>query len=147
MSEKRTYHGPADFSMEVWLMNDEQGQVAKVTVGLGTFKFPTFRDIQQRLESVTADLEEKEINGFRLATKSEAFNECFGVPVAAPGGTEWDPVSPTVDALMAKVERFATTYASARNDESSGALLEGLQGLEDAKELYSELREELEALL
>ncbi len=52
-----------------------------------------------------------------------------------------------VDALMKKVECLITTYVSARTDESNGALLEGLQGLEDAKELYSELREELEALL
>ncbi|WP_444886013.1 hypothetical protein [Microbulbifer sp. PSTR4-B] len=51
-----------------------------------------------------------------------------------------------VDALMEKVEHLATTYASARSDESNGALLEGLQGLEDAKELYSELREELDQL-
>ncbi|WP_444905287.1 hypothetical protein ACJJIU_22230 (plasmid) [Microbulbifer sp. CnH-101-E] len=86
----------------------------------------------------------------KLPPGSECDYECDYdlLPPEKKGGkaVEQQGESP-VDALMAKVERFATTYASARNDESSGALLEGLQGLEDAKELYSELREELEQLV
>lgn len=87
-------NGPAEFDMHVFVVNDETGQEGKVTVCLGALKYPTRKDIAERIAKVPADLEEQGMEGFRLASKEEAFRawsiERTGQQLACPGGPEWD---------------------------------------------------------
>lgn len=89
-------HGPAEFEMKVWVVNDENGQVGSVTVSLGAFEYPTRRKVAKRMDSVLEELEENGVTGFRLATKEESFrawsNERVGEPLALAGGPYWDEI-------------------------------------------------------
>ena len=43
-------HGPAEFSMEVFIINEEKGQTGKVTIGLGVFGYPTPEKVKARIK-------------------------------------------------------------------------------------------------
>jgi hypothetical protein len=88
-------HGPAEFEMHVRIINDETGQTGKMSVSIGTFEYPTQEKVAESLARVASQLDTV-APGFRLMTKTEAFEEwCIekvGEPFAMPGGLDWDAI-------------------------------------------------------
>lgn len=102
MSEDKEFemNGPAEFSMDVFPINDETGQQAKANLSLGAFNYPTKESVKKTLDNLESSGALQEMApGFRLMTKREAFTalarERSGIAdleLAVPGGTEWDEV-------------------------------------------------------
>lgn len=94
MMKKVIMNGPAEFEMKVDIVNDETGQEGCVTIGLGFFKYPTRKDIADRIAQVPDDLKAQGMDGFRLATKHESWRkwciERTGEELAMPGSMDWD---------------------------------------------------------
>ena len=102
MSEKDNdliMNGPAEFNMEVFVINEEKGQTGKVTIGLGVFEYPTPEKVKDRI----AKFENEELQtlgeGFRVMDKREAWDlvmqERTGqsdMRFALPKGPEWDSI-------------------------------------------------------
>jgi len=96
---KMIMNGPATFEMVVFLVNDETGQTAKATVGIGAFEYPTKSKVAAKMEELAAGELENFAPGFRLMDKREAFNAMVRdrtgeqeVEFATPGGPEWDAI-------------------------------------------------------
>lgn len=94
MSKDLIFNGPAEFEMQIYVINDDLGQEGKATVGLGTFEYPSKEKVSERIAKFEAEEMPK---GFRLMTKSEAWElamyEKTGTTFAMAGGKEWDPVT------------------------------------------------------
>lgn len=94
MSDKITMNGPCEFEMKVYLTNDETGDTAEATIGLGAFEFPTPEKVQDILEK---NLPQLEASGFRPMGVQEAFGyftrQRTGEAMAVPHPDEWDPIS------------------------------------------------------
>ena len=92
-------NGPAEFSMEVFVINEEKGQKGKVTIGLGVFQFPTPKKVKDRISEFEAEGLGSIGEGFRVMTKREAWDfvmqERTGqsdTRFALPNGPEWTEV-------------------------------------------------------
>lgn len=89
-------HGPAEFEMKVWVVDEYTGHTSTTTVSLGAFEYPTRETIAERMNVVVKNLEDSGYTGFRLATKAEAFRAWsilkVGEPIALPGGSDWDEI-------------------------------------------------------
>ena len=94
MSNELTFNGPAEFYMEVFVTNDETGQQGRVTIGLGTFGYPTKERVAARIEKFKDTELVDALDGFRLMTKPEAWEvvmfEKTGTTFAMAGTEEWD---------------------------------------------------------
>lgn len=96
MNKETVMNGPAKFNMEVYVVNDETGQAGTVTIGLGAFEYPSKRKVAERMATVENELKKQGLDGFRLATKHEAFEalciERVGEPMALADSNEWDDI-------------------------------------------------------
>lgn len=90
------FNGPANFSMDLFVVNDETGQEAKVDIGLGVFEYPTKEKVKARIQKFVDEELEAALPGFRLMTKTEAWEavmfEQTGQRFAMAGGKEWDEI-------------------------------------------------------
>lgn len=99
MSELKL-QAPIQLEMKVSVINDE-GLSGVATVGLGLGRFPTEQEVRDRLKQFEAEEIPK---GFRLMNKTEWWsslgfcvadeddegNPVRGLPIAMPGGRNWD---------------------------------------------------------
>lgn len=122
MSKDLVMHGPAEFDMQVYMINDDTGQQCVVTIGLSVFEFPTPEKIQERLDKLNNGGFNEQLSGFRLMSKEEAFDyvmlEKTGQTFALPGGAEWDDpiysLSERIEALSEeKLEQLLTNNRNA----------------------------------
>jgi hypothetical protein len=94
--EDLVFNGPADFKMEVFVVNDETEQSGKVTIGLGMFEYPSKEKVKERIQKFVYEEMEEIIPGFRLMTKTEAWEyimlEKTGTQFAMAGGKDWDEI-------------------------------------------------------
>lgn len=90
------FNGPAEFEMQVFVVNDETGQSGRVTIGLGVFEYPTKEKVKERIGEFERDEMVGALEGFRLMTKEEAFStvmyEKTGTRAAMAGGKDWDEI-------------------------------------------------------
>ena len=89
------FNGPAEFEMQVFVVNDETGQSGRATIGLGVFEYPTKEQVKQRIAEFEAN-ELESLDGFRLMTKEESWQmvmfEKTGTTFAIAGGKDWDEI-------------------------------------------------------
>jgi len=90
------FNGPAEFDMQVMVVNDETGQSGRVTIGLGMFEYPSKKKVKKRIEKFEAEELIDALDGFRLMTKYEAWatvmHEKTGERFAMAGGKDWDEI-------------------------------------------------------
>ncbi|MFW1676408.1 hypothetical protein ACFVYJ_01320 [Pontibacter sp. JAM-7] len=90
------FNGPADFNMEVFVVNDETEQAGKVTIGLGIFEYPSKEKVKARIQKFVDEEMKEAIPGFRLMTKTEAWEHAMlektGTRFAMAGGKDWDEI-------------------------------------------------------
>lgn len=88
------FNGPVSVSIAVFIINDETGQQGKVGISLGDFKYPSKKDIANRIAEFESDELQNMASGSRLMTKRESFDmitiEKTGQSFALPGGEGWD---------------------------------------------------------
>jgi len=88
------FNGPAEFDMQIMVVNDETNQSGRVTVGLGVFEYPSKEQVKQRIEKFEHEELVDALEGFRLMTKEEAWStvmyERTGTQLAMAGGHGWD---------------------------------------------------------
>lgn len=96
MSDDVIFNGPAEFEMQVFVVNDETKQSGRVTIGLGVFGFPTKEKVKARIEEFEANELTDALDGFRLMEKEEAWQmvmyEKTGTTFAMAGGKDWDDI-------------------------------------------------------
>lgn len=96
MSNDFEMHGPAEFEMKVWVVDDETGRQGQVTVGLGAFEYPTREKVKAKIDGLEDELKEMGMGEFRVMTKREAFEawclENVGERMAIAGGPDWDEI-------------------------------------------------------
>ena len=87
------FNGPAEFEMQIFVINDEDEQQGRATVGLGTFEYPSKEKVADRIAKFEAEEMPK---GFRLMTKAEAWEmvmyEKTGTSFAMAGSKGWDKI-------------------------------------------------------
>ncbi len=92
--EKFIMNGPIQLDMKVWIINDETGQSGQMTYSLPNFQHLDCAAMEIAIGKAMATLDDKGIDGFRVATKREAWNfvceEKTGETFAMPGGESWD---------------------------------------------------------
>lgn len=90
------FNGPAEFEMQVFVVNDETGQSGRVTIGLGVFEYPTKEKVKDRIDKFEREELVDALEGFRVMTKEEAWSmvmyEKTGTQFAMAGGKEWDKI-------------------------------------------------------
>ena len=96
-NDDMVFNGPAEFDMQVFIINEDTGQSGKATIGLGAFEYPTPQKVKARLDKLNAEDFQGALEGFRLMTKIEAWEavilEKTGERFAMIGGREWDPIA------------------------------------------------------
>lgn len=94
--QKIEMNGPADFTMNVYIINDAKEQAGVIPVNLGYFKYPTAESIAARIAKFEAEELIGALAGFRLMTKHEAFSArasaIYHEPVRLVAPEEWDPI-------------------------------------------------------
>lgn len=89
-------NGPAQFGMNVYIINDATQQAGEVTLSLGYFAYPTPESIAARIAKFEAESLVGELEGFRLMTKHEAFaaraTEFYNEAVQLVAPEAWDPI-------------------------------------------------------
>lgn len=88
------FNGPAEFEMQVHVINDDTGVSGKATIGLGVFEYPTKEKVKERIAKFEQEELVDALEGFRLMTKREAWEavmyEKIGERFAMAGGQDWD---------------------------------------------------------
>lgn len=96
MREELIFNGPAEFEMQVFVVNDETKQSGRVTIGLGVFEYPTKEKVKERIEKFEREELVDALDGFRVMTKEEAWSmvmyEKTGTQFAMAGGKDWDEI-------------------------------------------------------
>ena len=91
-----TFNGPAEFEMQVFVINDETKQSGRVTIGLGVFEYPTKKKVKERVAKFEREELVDALDGFRIMTKKEAWRtvmrEKTGTQFAMAGGKDWDEI-------------------------------------------------------
>lgn len=96
MSDTLVFNGPAEFEMQVFVINDETKQIGRATIGLGVFEYPTKKKVKERIAKFEQEELVDALEGFRIMTKEEAWSmvmyEKTGTKFSMAGGKDWDEI-------------------------------------------------------
>lgn len=98
------FNGPAEFQMEVFVINDDDHAIGRATIGLGTFEYPSKEKVAERISKFESEEMPK---GFRLMTKTESWEmvmlEKTGTSFAMAGNKDWDHIKPQSDNVACRM--------------------------------------------
>lgn len=88
-------HGPVEIEVKVCITDGERYGV--VTIGMGMAKYPTQKELVDRVEKFIDEELDDQAPGFRAVTKREYWDyicheKALGQRLAMPGGANWDEV-------------------------------------------------------